>query len=120
MKATPLYVWSRKGLTGIKEQCVINENGDYVGINSGMVYDKMMYYHSHVFLAKVISVDKKQKNGMIHLDPKDQEGIKRINRKHSFIGCILPFRNAHLYGKHKVYQCTLTHEYYNDLEIELI
>lgn len=120
MNGIPLFVWSRKGISSVNESCVINKNGDYVGLKTGNVYDKMMYYHSEVFMALVVCVDKKQLNGMIHLDPEDKDGIKAINRKHSFIGCVLPFRKAHLYGEHQVYQCILTHEYFNDLEIKLI
>src|SRR5690606_35585710 len=94
-----LCVWNRQWQKGgVDEKCVRNDKGDYVGVNTGTIYPSKTHYHSDTFLAKVIAIDENQENGMYHLDPKDKHGIECIKVKRNFIGCTMPFREAHSYG----------------------
>ena len=115
-------VWKGKNKrhgTGIDEKCVLRNDGNYVGIKTGTVYDKEEYYHSSMLYAEVVSVDERQLNGMIHLDPNSEDN-KYIALKHKFIGCTMPFRKAHLYGNLQCYTCITTGEVYNQNELRIL
>lgn len=108
-------VWKSNG-SGINERCVVNDNGDFVGVKTGTVYSKETHYCSDKIKAKVVRVDDKQLNGMIHLEPGSEQHI----RKQNFIGCTLTFRKAHFFGDIQVYHCFETEEYFNQNELEVL
>lgn len=115
-------VWkgkNKKHGTGLNEQCVLRNDGNYIGIETGTIYDKEEHYHSDMLYAEVVSVEDRQLNGMIHLDP-GVEDNEYITKKRNFIGCIMPFRKAHFYGNIRCYSCITTGEVYNQNELRIL
>lgn len=64
---TVFKVYSKKGSTGVEEDCLITKSGDYIGIKTGNSYSSKDYYHSKLFKAEIISVDMENHTGMLHL-----------------------------------------------------
>lgn len=101
---------------GINEKCVKNDNGDFIGIDSGKTYPKVGHYSCTKILGKVIKIDQKNLTGMFHLGLDSLE----YEKKKKFIGCIMTFREAHMFGNIKVYQSYETGEYFSQNELEII
>jgi hypothetical protein len=119
-----LYTVWNEFHSGIKPQqkCLINDNGDYVGILTGDVYPKSWHYHSRQFHAKIIAADEDNNTGMYHLDAcwNDNNETNDKSFKHKFIGCEVTVEAAHMCGKAKVYRCLELDEYFSDTELELL
>lgn len=109
------YVWSKTNV-GVGEKCLKNEAGDFIGVETGTLYSQEGYYASDKLKGIVRSVDEKQLNGMIHLDPLEETW----KNKYNFIGCKMSFRKAHLYGNLQIYQSFETGEYFNQNELEIL
>jgi len=131
-------VWSKRVKTGVNEKCLLKEDGNYTGVETGKNYSKEEYYHSKQFKARIISIDIENKTGMYHhykefQDDKNINVIKRLNyigidtredNKYSwklkYIGCYITVEKAHLFGSIQVYYCLELNDYFSGNEIEII
>lgn len=114
MSSIELYnIWSNKR-RGISERCLIKDNGDYIGQNTGEIYLKENHYHSSKIKGKIVKIDKVNNTGMLHLDE------AMVNRKGKYIGCVATFERAHYFGNIQVYRCLELKEYFTQNEIEIL
>lgn len=117
-------VWKLNS-TGINEKCLLNTDGDYVGIETGNVYLKDSHYASKQMKAKIVSVDSENKTGMYHLyselwdDPEVQED-NRSSWKKKFVGCLVTVESSHYFGDLTIYRCLELCEYFSSNEIEIL
>jgi len=114
------HVW-KNNCMGLNEECLLNENRDYVGIKTGKIYDRNLHYHSEQYKAKIIAVDDINQTGMYHL-------YKEINEKEEnnkswkikYIGCLVTVERAHHCGDLDVYRCLELGDYWSENEIKII
>lgn len=134
------YDWSNQG---VNEKCLIRENGDYIGLETGKVYEKENFHHSKQFRAKIVAVENDNNTGIYHLDKDFRKhfGYEKIdksisnrleqldietseNNKYSwkikYIGCYVTIEKAHFYGNVEVYRCKELGDYWTSNEIEII
>lgn len=50
-------VWKKDG-TGINEKCLMNTDGDYIGIETTKKYSSTNHYHSKQYKAQYVTVEK--------------------------------------------------------------
>ncbi len=113
VKSEVYIVW--KDHTGVEDRrCVMNADGDYIGIDTGNLYSKETHRHSEMLWATIQRVEEDNETGMYHLWEEES-----VDKKKAFIGCTLQFREAHFWGKIRVYQCIQTGEYYNQNELKI-
>lgn len=114
-------VWKKDG-TGINEKCLMNTDGDYIGIETSKKYSSTNHYHSKQYKAQIVAVDNKNKTGMYHLykelNDNDEENSKSWKSK--YIGCCVTVEKAHWYGDIQVYRCLELNEYFSSNEIKII
>lgn len=112
-------VWTKSG-TGINEKCIMNDIGNYIGINTGVCYNSFEHYHSEQFKAQIIAADSFNNTGMIHLY--DHEDTKENKRewKTKYIGCFVTVEKAHMFGELYVYRCLELGEYWSSNEIKIL
>lgn len=115
-------VWSKRGCTGVGEQCLLRDDSSFVGINSGNLYNKEDYYASELFKAKIINIDDCNNTGMYHLykdwNDKSEENNKSVKEK--YLNCYITVRKAHFADKVEVFQCIELDEYFSEHELEII
>lgn len=115
-------VWTKNG-SGINEKCLLREDGNYVGVETGELYSiKDGYYASKLYNAKIKSVDDINKTGMYHLYEGYSNNTEENNKsfKQKFINCFITVREAHYADDVKVYQCLELDEYFSEDEIDLV
>lgn len=120
-----LYTVWNNNLTGIRpsQKCLKNSDGDFVGIETGNVYQATTHYASEQYTARIKAVDEINETGMYHLDAEwsddGEENAKSLKSK--FVGCIVTVEAAHMAGERKIYRCLeLDGEYFSDTELELL
>jgi hypothetical protein len=117
-------VWANNH-TGINEACLMDCNGNYVGIETGTTYSKDKYYSSEQLTAKIISVDNTNKTGMLHLyaecySNSDAHEDNKASWKRKFINCIVTIEQAHYVDALPIYRCLELNEYFSGDELEII
>jgi len=116
-----LTVWNNNK-TGLNEECLRNENGNYIGIKTGTIYDCHVHYHSQQYEAIIISVDETNMTGMYHLykelNDNNNENNKKWKRK--FIGCYVTVEKTHWCGEKQIYRCLELGDYWSSDEIKLL
>lgn len=112
-------VWQNNS-TGIGEKCLKNENGHFIGIETGDTYDKNAHYSSQQILAKIISVDINNRTGMYHLYADSSHLENRHDWKSKYIGCFVTVEAAHWCDDIKVYRCLELDEYFTSGELEIL
>lgn len=118
-------VWTKHGI-GIKpsQKCLMNKDGDYVGLLEGTLYSKEEHYASKQYKALVLEPDEENLTGMYHLEPGMFSHDSEHNRKGwkaRFKGCFVHVEAAHKCGDVKVYRCLeLGDEYFSGNELELL
>lgn len=121
IQGIPTLIYASKGMPiVVDEKVFVNKQGDFIGTETGKLYNKDEYTKKEIFLAEVVHIDPEQQNGMIHLDQNTKEGQACMLAKAAFIGCVLPFVEAHSYGDRKVYRSLVPDEFFNDLEIKFL
>ena len=92
-----------------------------MGIQSGNTYDPHNHYHSKQYEAQIVSVDKSNLTGMLHLH-KDEESIEenRYSWKEKFIGCYVTVEKTHFCDELQIYRCLELGDYWSSNEIEII
>lgn len=106
----------RKGLPIIvDEQCLINNEKDYVGVKTGNTYSGTEYRHKENYKAKIIGIEPVNNTGMIHLTEE-----KAIEKKAKYIGCVVTLEKAHKMNGAIVYRCLENHDYYTETEVQII
>ena len=114
-----LTVW--KHVTGIGEKCLLKEDGDYVGIDTGTLYKKEDgLRHSKQHIGIIRSVDRVDETGMIHLDQDSEDLLLKQQRLSQFIGCYVTLESAHLGNKVSVYRCRELNEYISSREVQIL
>lgn len=107
---------------GIAEKCLINTDGDYVNVETGILYSKDTHYHSKQYKAIITKIDKNNCTGMYHLNsffaPNRLEN--HYDWKSRFIGCNVTVQEAHLWGDIKVYYVVELKEYFSANELSLM
>jgi hypothetical protein len=111
-------IWERNR-RGIDEKCLMTENGDYIGQETGSFYSKEDHYHSTQVKGKIVKVDQDNHTGMIHLDDDSDFEEDYKCRKSEYIGCFATFEEAHYFGNIKVYRCLELGEYFSENELEI-
>lgn len=114
-------VWKNNGM-GIDENCLINYDGDYIGIDTGKIYKQSEYYHSEQFKAQIISVDDKNETGMYHLYTgwSDDNIENHKSWKSKYIGCYVTVETAHWCDDIQVYRCLELSDYWSSNEIKIL
>jgi hypothetical protein len=113
-------VW-KNNYTGINEKCLMNEDGNYIGIKTGDKYLKSEHYHSQQLKAQIISVDESNQTGMIHLYKEANEiGENKKSWKEQYIGCYITVEKAHWCGDIQVYRCLELGDYWSSNEIKIL
>ncbi len=102
-------VW--KDHIGVHEQCIILPNGDYRGISTLTIYPRGEYYHSPVYLARVVRMLDANETGMIYRETRDHRNM---------IGSTVEIEEAHYYGGALIWRTVRERAYLNELEIELL
>ena len=118
-----LYIVWTKLSSGINEKCLLREDGNYIGVETGKLYSiKDGYYTSKLYKAKIKNVDNINKTGMYHLYEGWDENTEENNKsfKQKFIGCFITVREAHYADDLKIYQCLELNEYFSEDEIEIL
>ncbi|MED1665646.1 hypothetical protein [Brevibacillus laterosporus] len=112
-------VWRKKGSSGVGEKCLMREDGKYIGVTAGNVYDQESHYHSERLIGKIISVDRENKTGMHHLCREWGNEENKISFKEKFIGCLVTVEAAHFANSVRIYRCLELGEYFSEFEIEI-
>jgi len=119
-----LYTVWKDNTLGIKERCIMNQNGNYVGIKTGKTYSNLEYSASKQYAAQIVDVDSINNTGMYHLNEGwEFEGRIEENKKswkQKFIGCFVTIEKAHIYGELIVYRCLELNEYFSSNEIKIL
>jgi len=112
-------VWYKH--TGVNEKCLMKEDGDYIGINTGTLYKKEDgHHHSKQHIGVIIGIESVDQTGMMHLD-QDSEGLKNKQQlMKSYIGCYVTLEAAHWYGKVRVYRCLELDDYVTSNEVKIL
>jgi hypothetical protein len=108
--------------TGIDEKCLMNEEGDYVGQDTGQIYPRDKHYHSDQLIGIIITVDEDNKTGMMHLDGPawaDDSEINEKTMKARYTGCRVTLESAHFADGIAVYRCLELREYFSELEVKI-
>lgn len=118
-------VWTNKGFFGIKpaQKCLLNKNGDFVGVLDGTLYSKEFHSASRQYKAVILKPSSTNLTGMYHLDVGDLVENDDENRgewKSKYEGCIVTIEAAHKCGDEKVYRCVELNEYFSGNELELL
>jgi hypothetical protein len=121
IKDTIFIVW-KNDHTGLKERCLMNIDGNFIGIETGRLYLKEYYYASLLLKGQIIAVDSVNKTGMLHLHKEwaDNEEENQVTWKNQFLGAIATFREGHYVGEHKIYYCVELNEYFSDDEVKIL
>lgn len=98
----------------LDEQCLINNNGDYVGCKTGNIYSQKEHMHKEKYKGKIVHIDTFNMTGMIHLSEQIYRDIKA-----KFLGCKVTLEKAHLCGELTIYRCLENGEYYSENEVEV-
>lgn len=118
-----LYIVWTKNSTGINEKCLLREDGDYIGVETGSLYSvKDGYYASKLYKAKIKSVDNINKTGMYHLYESRDDDIEENKKtfKQNYMNCFITVKEAHYVDELKIYFCLELNEYFSEDEIEIL
>jgi hypothetical protein len=104
------------------EKCLLRDDGNYIGLETGKVYDKNEHYHSKQFKGKIISIDNDNLTGMYHLykELNDNEEENNYSFKQKYLGCYVTLERAHFADGLQIYRCNELEEYFSEKEIELL
>lgn len=115
-----LYTVWTNGRIGVREKCLLNQDGDYIGIETGNRYDQKDHYHSSQIKGKIISVDDENLTGMYHLFEgwnSNDENKKSTKRK--YIGCYVTLEEAHYADGLRIFRCLEVDEYFSENEVAI-
>jgi hypothetical protein len=114
-------VFAKKGF-GVNNPCLMDDNGDYIELKSGLKHSKNDYYHRKQFKAKIVSVDNINQTGMYHLSKgwDDDNEENNFSKKSSYLNCFITVEEAHYNGGKRIFNCLELKEYFSEDEIELI
>lgn len=120
MKRT-YHLWKKNG-TGINEEALDTNQDYYIGIDSGIKYDKSNYYISKYNKARIKSVDEINKTGMYYLyaEINDEEDENNSAFKSKYVNAIISVKRAHYVDEHTIYYCHELSEYFSDDELEIL
>jgi len=112
-------IWFK--FTGINEKCLMTEDGDYIGIDTGKLYKKDDdHHHSKQHIGIITGCDEVDVTGMIHLD----QGMTGLTEKQQMMkkykGCYVTLEAAHWYGEIRVYRCRELKEYVTSNEVRIL
>ena len=112
-------VWKKMG--GVNEKCLMDTNGDYVGINTGTLYLKNEgHYHSKQHIGVIKGIDKIDNTGMIHLDNGGEGLTDKQKKLEKFIGCYVTLESAHYFGYVEVFRCLELNDYVSSNEVDIL
>ena len=112
-------VWHKH--TGVNEKCLMVENGDYIGIDTGKLYKKDDdHHHSKQHIGIITSIEGVDQTGMIHLDQGSEGLKKKQGMMKNFIGCYVTLEAAHWYGETRVYRCREFGDYVTSNEVKIL
>lgn len=112
-------VWNKH--TSVSERCLINQNKEYVGVETGNKYIGDNYRHSQQFKAIIVYVDDKNMTGMYHLNEDYESGNEpnHKSKKSKYIGCEVTVEKAHMCGELAIYRCLELGEYFSSNELAI-
>ena len=114
-------VWTNKRV-GVGEKCLMRDNGDYIGLETGTVFPAGEHYHSEQFKGRIVGVDEKNLTGMYHLDEEwsDKSEENAHSFKERFLGCEVTLERAHSADGLQIYRCMELGEYFSEKEVEVL
>ena len=118
-----LYIIWNKNSVGINEKCLLREDGNYIGVETGKLYGiKEGYYASKLYNAKIKSVDDINRTGMYHLYEYWHNGMEENKKtfKQNYMNCFITVKEAHYVDELKIYFCLELNEYFSEDEIEIL
>lgn len=112
----------RKNFVGVSEKCLLREDGDYVGIDTGTVYPAATHRHSPQLQARIVAVDEVNRTGMYHLcqEWSDESEENARSWKQRYVGCCVTVEEAHRMGELIIYRCVELGNYWSGDEIALV